>query len=86
MDVPFFWEKNSQGIAKGTVIRWKNSLLSLIQGGDVDSVWLNHRNYLVESYSKLEKAQGNYLVAAQIDIKDSQEEAKYLDQPLQEMA
>ena len=41
------------------------------------------RNVLVECYHDLEKANTEYLIAADIDIDENQDEAGYLDQPHQ---
>ena len=43
------------------------------------------RKALVECYSDLEKANTNYIVAAEIDIEENQEDASYLYQPHQDL-
>ena len=78
-------EKIAQGTAKGAFTRGRNALMSQIQKGAEDSVTLAIRNSFVKCYSKLEEAHTNDIMAAQIDIEESQKGANYLDQPHQEL-
>lgn len=78
-------EKYTRGVAKGVFTRARKGLMSLIQKGADDSVTLAARNPLVQCYFKLEEAHINNIMAAQIDIEESQEDTNYLDQPHQEL-
>ena len=62
--------------AKEAVTRRKNSLLRIIQEEVKDSLLLEHKGSLIKSYTELEKT---------FDNMESQEDAKYLNQPYQEV-
>ena len=66
-----FTKKNARAITKGTFTRARSTLTSHIRNSMEESITLAAKGYFDECYLKLEKAHGNYLVAAQINIKES---------------